>query len=447
MSRWVNTFQSHGFTNTLRDLTTKVDEAVLPQDADENTAMEFGRIKKVITYINEIINSVDPELVSPYVLNEMQGQIQNSQNQFTNYMSNKDFGHLQNTNGHLDFVLNVISRTFVYYRKPSKSKIKDIVKSYSDALDQHRDNYKEAADREVNQLSSSIKEEVGEINSQVLSSQENIRALNEQANSLNEEISQLEKQAQIQLTEFNNQFQSTQSSHQKKMERLANNINKEAISQRDLSIKKSEDLLVNVTNKINQEFVTLTSKAGAILEALGKLQENAEAVFGVVQNTVQAGAHKEYADEERKTANLFRYGTIVLMLLAVAVLIVPEILRYSNEDHTVKEFLLSIDWSTLLRRLPISAVIFAPAFYFARESSKHRQNEFQNRRRELTLRTIDPYLALIKDEGRKDDLKGQIAQNIFGEHNVTISQGSDSNDAIAQVSNLVHHLSKFMPKR
>jgi hypothetical protein len=171
------------------------------------------------------------------------------------------------------------------------------------------------------------------------------------------------------------------------------------------------------------------------------LRQDAETVFGVVQNTIQAGAHKTYADNERKTANTYRYAAIFLMLSAVAILVLPEIIKFIRIEDIEKYF---VDWDNLLKRLPISAVLFAPAFYLARESSKHRQNEFQNRRRELTLRTIDPYLALLKEETKKDELKGQIAQSIFGGNDNQPGVNSDASDVIAQVANLTNNLGKFI---
>lgn len=53
----------------------------------------------------------------------------------------------------------------------------------------------------------------------------------------------------------------------------------------------------------------------------------------------------------------------------------------------------TVDWQKALYRLPFSLILFAPAVYLAKESSRHRNNEVLNRSRQHILTTIEPYLA------------------------------------------------------
>lgn len=458
MSRWVDGFQGHSFNNVLSDFTNSVEELLLPKDIDESTAEEFARIKKVVAYINEVTNSIDPELISPIAIKDLNGNLQAAQNEFNTFIANKNFNHLQNTNKHLDNVLNNISRAFVFYKKPSKSKLKDIIKSYADILDEHRDNFQESAREQVNRLSRDSENALQEVKKHSTESLDEITDLRAKISKLDEEVTHLEQQAQAQLADFNKQFQNTQESNQTKFDNTITRMNAKFDQQTEKNQERLDafhknsqekvDALHKATQeKIDNEFAILSTKAGTIVETLGKLQENAETVFGVVQNTVQAGAHKKYADQEKRTANRYRFGAISLMMLAVAVLILPEVVRFSDAEQTLSEFITNINWDSLLTRLPFSAILFAPAYYLARESSKHRQNEFQNRRRELTLRTIDPYLALIDDNNKREDLKCNIAQGIFGTNDFTVSQGSETVDVIAQLSNLTNNLSKTLPRK
>ena len=166
------------------------------------------------------------------------------------------------------------------------------------------------------------------------------------------------------------------------------------------SEEKYNDWLSSVHNKADDEFVILSTKAGVILTALDKLHQDAESVFGVVQNTVQAGAHKQHADEEKKPANRWRFGAIGLMMLAIATVIAPELYRVF-----LHKFEVGFDFDAMLQRTLVASILFVPAFYCARESAKHRNNETYNRKQELILRTIDPYLSLL-DKNKRDEIKG-----------------------------------------
>lgn len=452
MSRWIDRFNQHNFINILNDLENKINEVSLPSDANEDVVLEYARFSKVVKYIRDITDSVDPDLTTIHIFNETSGNLQAALNEFNAFSSNKSIGNIQNANNNIDNILNSISRAFVYYSKPAKSKLKDIVKSYSDILDQHREDYQSAAEKEVNKLSASSTQKINELDNSSAELKNNLDEIRNKIDKLQEELTSLEQQAQSQLAEFNTQFQNSQSEKSKKADDLFEKINEKHSNQLeknslllndqlDKEKKKFNDLFQKSNDYADNEFRNLTSKAGSILDVLRKLQDDAETVFGVVQNTAQAGAHKKYASEERRTANLYRYGAISLMLLAVAVLVAPEVLKFTSEQQTVSQFIININWDSLLKRLPVSVILFAPAFYLARESNKHRQNEFQNRRRELTLKTLDPYLALINDETKSEELKCQIARDIFGENKTTINQDENTSDILAQLSNLVKNLS------
>ena len=83
-----------------------------------------------------------------------------------------------------------------------------------------------------------------------------------------------------------------------------------------------------------------------------------------------------------------------------------------------------------------------PAFYLARESGKHRNNEILNRRRELILSTIDPYLALLTAD-KADQIKADIAKGIFSEGQIpSDSDGAEASNFIAQLTNLIKQVNK-----
>lgn len=373
MSKWSDRFNNHVFCTTLNELSKKIEENSLPENSEENIVSEYSRITKVAVYLETILKSVDHDLTSPHVLNEMAGQMQNALKELNNFYSDNNLGHLQNINNYFDHVLSATARLFTYYKKPTKTDLNGIQSSYSHAIDQHLEIYKKKINQNLEEVKSS---------SNAL--EENINKASEKLELIKKSAIDLEGKVNAKITDSDKQFTDRESKIDKKFDELGNNLN----------------------TKMDTEFVSLTTKSVTIINALDKLQKDAEQVFGVVQNTVQAGAHMLYANKEKNSANRYRFGAISLMLTAVAIIIIPEIL------HIIKDINYTFNWDNLLKRVPVSLVLFVPAFYLARESNKHRQNEFKNRRHELILRTVDPYLSLLEEKNR-EEIKGTIAKSIF----------------------------------
>jgi hypothetical protein len=102
----------------------------------------------------------------------------------------------------------------------------------------------------------------------------------------------------------------------------------------------------------------------------------------------------------------------------------------------------TVDWQKALYRLPFSLVLFAPAVNLAKESSRHRNNEVLNRRRQHILTTIEPYLALL-DPKKAEEVKTEVARSLFSDAMGTAAEkDEDTSNILAQLSNLATTLLK-----
>lgn len=99
----------------------------------------------------------------------------------------------------------------------------------------------------------------------------------------------------------------------------------------------------------------------------------------------------------------------------------------------------TFEWTKVLGRIPISLVVFVPAFYFARESGKHRSNEINNRRRQHILTTLDPYIELMASD-KAEELKVHVAKTIFSEVGSDNSASDEAGNLLSQLSNLTKQL-------
>lgn len=411
MSRWNDQFQNHAFRTSWNSLKASLDDEELEKNNDEAAIKEIARIRKVVKYVDAIMEQIDPELMPIALFDTLNQHAINCISQLNTFKSNQALGHLHNVNTYIDSIITIFSQTPFMLNGQQKGSLSKAASAYAEALDQHLSRLNETVDGEIG----AVEKSVAAIQVSIAESEKSLVALKAQLQSVNQTIQQ-------QTAEFNTQFQASEKARADKYETTLDKLE-----------KKVDVEVVRLGTKADTEFEKLATKAGTTLEVLGKYQDDAAKVLGVTVNTLQAGAYFSYANEEKKTANLLRWSAITLMILGVAILVVPEITKFIADS---KGYIL--DWQLSLGRIPFSIILFIPAFYLARESNKHRNTEVLNRRRELILSTIDPYLVLLPEE-KAQQIKMDIAKGIFSE-GVTATPDSSTGDAgnlIAQITNLI----------
>lgn len=403
MSRWNDQFQSHPFRATWNSLKAVLEEEDLEKSNNDAAIKEIARLRKVAAYVDSVMEQIDPELMP---LSHLDGLNQHSSTcwqQLNSYKGSQNIGHLHNANASIDALIALFVQTPFTLLGQQKGALGKAASAYAATLDQHLKRLNQAVNSEIE----AVKVNVAKIQTDIASSDKAFDSLNVQLQTITQTIQQ-------QTAEFNTQFQANEKTRTDKFDALATKLQEKA----------------------DNEFMELSTKAGVILKVLAKFHDDAGKVFGVVVNTLQAGAYSSYANLEKRTANNLRRSAIALMILGVAVLVVPEIVKIAKDVAGY-----ALDWRVTLGRLPFSLILFVPAFYLARESNKHRNNEIINRRRELILSTIDPYLALL-DNKKAEEIKVEIAKGIFSEETSPTEQTlSNSGNIIAQIATLVKQLS------
>jgi len=400
MSRWNDAFESHAFKtswNSINELLAS--EGFITGEA-EGVGIEVARLKKVVAYIDGVIEQIDPELMPFNILDGMNQHSTQCLQQLNAFQGNQNVGHLQNANTNIDAVLSLIGTTPFILSGYQKGSLSKAANAYSEAIDEHLARLSKNIDTEVE----SVRSELVDINGSISTNKTALTALDN-------ELKVVSQTVEKQTSEFNTQFQASET------KRTAN----------------FDKVIETQQTKVDSTFKDIAIKSGITIEVLDKYLEDAKNIFGVVVNSLQAGAYSSYANEEKQMANRLRWSAIALMVLGVSVLVVPEIIKMVNSMETY-----ALDWKITLGRIPFSLILFVPAFYLARESSKHRNTEVINRRRELILATIDPYLALLDEEQAKT-IKEDIAKGIFSEGGQGSSDGriAESSNVVAQIANLV----------
>ncbi|MBI1785918.1 hypothetical protein HYR69_12305 [Candidatus Sumerlaeota bacterium] len=145
------------------------------------------------------------------------------------------------------------------------------------------------------------------------------------------------------------------------------------------------------------------------LEASEKLQQisgnldRAKKIVGLIANTGMSGHYQKVANREWWAAEIFRRIAILfLMVMAGVVVWVVSEVRADN-----------FNWEVALFRMAVAVTLLAPWIYSAHESDKHRTNEMRNRRLELELASIQPYLETLPSEKSQIVIE-KLAERYFG---------------------------------
>lgn len=412
MSKWIDRFNSHPLTGVWANLMQLIQDESLDEGAAEDAVEDIARLRKVIFYLNGIYESIDPEVTPFNNLTNIQQSSQGCINEINAYKGNKNTGHLTNANNNADSLLLQFQQTPASANAASTENIKNSVSAYSKTIGSYISKYKNETEESVSNLAKRIDDLNGDINIKEAKLAE-----------LTSQIKTVEQTIQQQTTEFNTQYQASEKTRADKFEKeLA------AYS------SQSENNIEKYTNKSDEEFKNLSLRTGKIIEVLTNLQDDASKVYGVTINTLQAGAYSSYANNEEKVANRYRLYASLLMLLGVGFLVLPE-MRLLIENGSY-----NFDWIKVVGRIPLSLVVFVPAFYFARESGKHRSNEIVNRRRQHILTTLDPYIELMKEENA-ENLRIHVAKTVFSENLPSgDSKDNETGNILSQLANLAKQI-------
>lgn len=410
MSKWNEKFNNHGFWTTWNSLKESLNNENLISH-DDSVLQDIARVKKVVGFIDGLLEQIDPELMNLAVLDNYNQAASNCLSEINAYLANKNAVHLTNANTQIDSFLTLLSRIPNISFANQKFSLKKASSAYSESIDKYLLKVKSFIEEEIELQKTNL----AELLSLLASTKKEIDLLKAQVKNVEQTINK-------QSAEFNTQFQNNENSRNERFNTLEQKLD-----------SKVDTIVMKHQSDVDEEFKDLSIKSAKIIQILNKYNDDAAKIFGVVTNTLQAGAYSSYANEEKKSANLLRRSAIVLMLIGVGILVMPELIKiYHNQQNYY------LDWKSVLGRIPFSLILFVPAFYLARESNKHRNTEIVNRRRELILSTIDPYLALLNDE-KAQQIKLEIAKEIFSEG----SLAGQNDSSLGEASNLVSQIANM----
>lgn len=377
----------------------------------------FSFLETVFLYIKDKLNLTNAILVQEAELTNLASEIEAGTNQINTFIGNNNIGHITNAINNLN---SAITRTRNLPLPISKSDF-DFSKSVA-----HFQQTVQTAYEGLKSLNDKLKIDLEAAQTNLLAKQQKIDALEKQL---------ADKQTEIQnvLIKYNSDFETLKANANTTIEaerkKFSDNFEvdrktfKETIDTDKETFKKSYE-----TQK-----KAFDTESDAIIEKLELKLAEANKIVNIVGNVGVTGNYQKIANQHKLSANFFRWIALGFMIVMSSMLIYS-IIELSNTDFNLYKSLV---------RILAAAVLTYPAVYAARESSRHRNLETQNRNLELELASIGPFIELLPED-KKQKIKEDLVNKYFGKTQTMFDEKkSDSEDV--SVNGLEKILKTILP--
>lgn len=397
MPDWDQRINDHVFVTTLGEINQELDQIEQPDDAE---ALEhLQRIRTVVARLNSLIQDTDSELLAPDLLDGAGPHLVDALGEIRSYKENRETRWLASINGILDVAIGLVGWQ-VPYVAADPAGLREAAANYRRAAGQFLRGIEEEAEAlrarlaELEQAIEAAKAAASDvaatatqtIETSVASAEQRVAAV---ASAVDAEKTRFDAIT----TEYQRTFTAGEATRTQKSDAdLADEVSKHEEA-RELAEQKYESALTE-----------LKDQGAAGIASLEQQKAEALKLVNATGAIAYSGSYGGYAAQQGKMATIWAFGT-VLALVALTAFGVWQVLELGGG---------AIDPAQLILRLVVTIPAFALVAFAARESGKHRENERRARRLELELAAIDPYLALL-DEDQRKQIKAQVASRMFAQ--------------------------------
>lgn len=369
---------------------------------------ELNFFNSFLFYTKSQLNQAIPDLVIVAELDGIANDITSGISQINNYLGNSNQGHIKNARSHFHSSLTHRLKTLPVKQSEESYPFSKLIAEFQKSIEEKA--------KSIDKTFKSLEGKINDLDNNILASKEDLNGLTDMLRSEQIQIQNLTDRFQTELENItskqNNQFEldskEFQSSFQEEV-KLFKNITAE--QQGDISYKT--DQLVNELNT--------------------KLEE-AKKIVSVIGNVGVTGNYQALANSHKKTANFWRWTAIGFMIV-FSILTIITIFQLGRSEF---------EWTRSLIRMVAAAALTYPATYASRESSKHRRLEFLNRKYELELASLNPFIELLEVD-KQQEIKGKLVERYFGNNDYghLAKDGDEEGLSLSGFETILNALSKF----
>jgi hypothetical protein len=151
MSRWIELFENHAFQVTWKEIQDITEEVVVDDGTVTTSVEEVARLNKVITFVNGLLESCDPELIPISTWDNFHSQSNACLQQIKSYQSNRNIAHITNANNNLDNLLTYIRPYQVVAGKAAQSASASFL-AYTKIINKNLNSFQEKANKVLTEI-------------------------------------------------------------------------------------------------------------------------------------------------------------------------------------------------------------------------------------------------------------------------------------------------------
>lgn len=392
MNKFESRVANHPFNESLKTIKVEL-QAFAAEKLSPEYVEELERLSLAIGYMEDKILTSNKTLVSRVILNSIHTSIDSSLAELRQYPQTKDPSVISRANKLIDQALPVAAQLPVLHDNISVAKVIELLNEKQSSLDALAKEKMNSLDVELNRTAGAIEaveKDLAGVRKILTEEQRRITGLG---------------------SGFQDQFSKAQEARITAFGQTLSKLNE------DIAAFKA-GMTDEVNSVFTQRLKDVSKIADDVLTQLNLKNSNAAKLLESVGASTHTYDYAAVSETEGRSAKNLRRIAVGLMITAVVLLIVPPIFHLINDIRTGgTETNWTIIWEQTLYRLPTVLVIFIPAFYLAREAAQHRKVEVENKRIQLELAALNPFIAQF-DAREQFEMRKQLLAHYFIGHSV-----------------------------
>lgn len=442
MTRWATQFNQHPFQAVWKSLIetldlTEVDDKTIPTSVDE-----LARLKRVVVYIDTVLNSIDPDLTPSSIWDSFSPQAAACFEQIKAYSSNKNIAHIVQANAHIDNLLTYVKPYYILPKDGIKA-LQNSAKSYASELQEFLvafhtksesvlktleensahstsllSNSKSQA-KEIDEFKKRLfvgTDEKDSIDTEINDIKISIIAKAKEIDALHDKLLIGEASTTINISEAEEAIVESKNKIEGWINTVSGQIKQLGVFHTKIYGEKDE-ITGEVASGLQYELNLRTSQL-ALLEKdqATKHQLLFNKIEALLPGATSAGLASSYKDLKDKFANPIKlytmafYGSLLLLVFAAVVMSIQKI---SFSPEIAIQFVEVKEWDYILKALLYKIPFIAPVLWLAIFSSTRRsqyerlQQEYAHK--EALATSYESYKKQIQDlKGDSDELQKEL---------------------------------------
>ncbi len=414
MGQWLDRFEDHpvhGQIQTFEQLIAS-SEGIVDELEDPNAIESYERLKLILGVIKSKFDAIDPLLFPAAPLQNLNQQIGQIVTEMNNFSSNRNVGHLTNANNHADNVLVNLSNIVTPGLPRDIDGIRESVASFRRSAGQFIRNL-EIEHNDLTAKQEALSQQIQSITTEI----------NTQKGRLDTAITQFQQQFSEAEDRRREQFEQAKDKRKEDYETIIEEIEESFNSNLEQLQDKFNSLLDTVTDSKEKIHAELTSSAEEIIKQIEKQKTKAAELVTIITNSGMVGGYQTVANKAKKSSIIWQVIAVLSFLGLIAFAIVAFKATLSETLH----------WGKVGARAFVAITFGILAAYAARQADKHEESERINRKMELELAAIDPYLSELPIETRHK-IKEELASRLFAQSEKSpVANGSKTSGSIVDL--------------